>query len=118
MRTVESVPPYKEECSERGGCGLFTYPGLNRGFLFMTWAQNRKRIEKNRQRFLAYKKTLSCDHCELSDHRVLEFHHIGDKDLNVSKMVNHGYGWDRIQKEIEKCIPLCCNCHRLEHWTD
>jgi hypothetical protein len=84
----------------------------------MTWAQNRKRIEKNRQRFLAYKKTLSCDHCELSDHRVLEFHHIGDKDLNVSKMVNHGYGWDRIQKEIEKCIPLCCNCHRLEHWTD
>ena len=84
----------------------------------MTWTQNRKRIERNRQKFLAYKKTLSCDHCELADHRVLEFHHVGDKDLNVSKMVNHGYGWDRIQKEIEKCIPLCCNCHRLEHWVD
>jgi len=33
-------------------------------------------------------------------------------------MVNHGYAWERIQKEIEKCIPLCCNCHRLEHWID
>jgi hypothetical protein len=33
MRTVESVPPYIEGCSERGGCGLLTYPGLNQGFL-------------------------------------------------------------------------------------
>jgi len=84
----------------------------------MTWTQNRKRIERNRQKFLAYKKTLSCDHCELADHRVLEFHHVGDKDFTISKMVNQGYAWERIQKEIEKCIPLCCNCHRLEHWTD
>jgi hypothetical protein len=33
-------------------------------------------------------------------------------------MVNHGYGWKRIEEEIEKCIPLCCNCHRLEHWDN
>jgi hypothetical protein len=30
-------------------------------------------------------------------------------------MVNHGYAWTRVEEEIEKCIPLCCNCHRLEH---
>jgi hypothetical protein len=84
----------------------------------MPWAKDKQRIEKCRKQFLAYKKTLHCTHCKLADHRVLEFHHIGDKDLNVSPMVNQGYSWDRIQKEIEKCIPLCCNCHRLEHWTD
>jgi hypothetical protein len=83
----------------------------------MSWAKDKPRIEQTRKQFLAYKKTLRCSHCELADYRVLEFHHVGDKDLNVSPMVNRGYSWGRIQKEIEKCIPLCCNCHRLEHWT-
>jgi hypothetical protein len=30
----------------------------------------------------------------------------------------NGYGWRRIEEEIKKCIPLCCNCHRLEHWVN
>ena len=21
-------------------------------------------------------------------------------------------------EEIEKCIPLCCNCHRIYHWME
>lgn len=78
---------------------------------------SQKYLQQNRERFLEYKKKLKCEHCGLDDHRVLEFHHVSDKDLNVSNMVNHGYGWSRIQKEISKCIPLCCNCHRLEHWA-
>jgi hypothetical protein len=72
-------------------------------------------IEKN---FLEYKKTLKCQHCGIDDHRILEFHHLRDKDHNISNMVNHGYAWKRIEKEIVKCILLCCNCHRLEHWAD
>jgi hypothetical protein len=84
----------------------------------MPWTRDKQRIEKCRKQFLAYKKTLRCAHYGLADHRVLEFHHIGNKDLKVSAIVNQGYSWDRIQKEIEKCIPLCCNCHRLEHWVD
>jgi hypothetical protein len=62
--------------------------------------------------------TLKCGHCGINDHRILEFHHLGDKDHNISNMVNHGYAWKRIEEEIVKCIPLCCNCHRLEHWSD
>jgi hypothetical protein len=84
----------------------------------MPWTRDKQRIEKCRKQFLAYKKTLRCAHYGLADHRVLEFHHIGNKDLKVSAIVNQGYSWDRIQKEIEKCIPLCCNCHRLKHWID
>jgi hypothetical protein len=76
-----------------------------------------KSIQKNRNKFLEYKKTLSCSFCGLSDHRVLEFHHVGNKDYNISSMVNHGYSWSKVEKEIKKCIPLCCNCHRIEHWT-
>lgn len=76
------------------------------------------RRQTNRQKLLEYKKTLKCNHCGIQDHRLIEFHHLSDKDLNISKMTNHGYSWRRIQKEINKCIPLCCNCHRIVHWKN
>lgn len=75
-------------------------------------------LQKNKERFLEYKKTLSCKRCGNSDHRVLDFHHQNDKDKNVSALVHRGYAWGRIEEEINKCIPLCANCHRLEHWEN
>lgn len=83
--------------------------------LYVTWATDKKRIQKNRQQLLEYKQTLECQHCGISDHRILEFHHVKDKDQNVSRMVSTGLSWNRIKDEINKCIPLCCNCHRIEH---
>tara|TARA_R100001530_G_scaffold58231_1_gene42306 strand:- start:532 stop:789 length:258 start_codon:yes stop_codon:yes gene_type:complete len=82
----------------------------------MPWKKDKERIKVNRERLLKYKKTLNCSYCGLQDHRVLEFHHLKDKDESISRMVNTGYGWKRIQNEITKCIPLCSNCHRIEHW--
>jgi hypothetical protein len=73
---------------------------------------------EHRQKFQDYKASVSCKHCGIKDHRVMEFHHIGDKKNSVSKLVQWGYSWEAIEKEIKKCIPLCCNCHRLEHWED
>jgi hypothetical protein len=32
-----------------------------------------------------------CENCGESDVRVLEFHHIGDKDMAVGAMVSGGY---------------------------
>lgn len=84
----------------------------------MPWSEGKERIKQNKQTLLAYKKGLKCTKCGLDDHRLLEFHHLGAKDKDVSRMVNTGYGWKTVQKEIDKCIPLCCNCHRLEHWKD
>ena len=81
----------------------------------MPCSKRKERINQNRQKLLQYKKTLQCEQCGLNDHRVIEFHHIKDKDQNVSRMVSNGLSWQRIQNEIKKCIPLCCNCHRIEH---
>jgi hypothetical protein len=53
-----------------------------------------------------------CTKCGESDPRVLEFHHRGGKDMEVSYMVSAGYSVERIQGEIEKCDVLCANCHR------
>ena len=31
-------------------------------------------------------------------------------------MVNNSYSISRIEEEIEKCIVLCGNCHRIQHY--
>jgi len=84
----------------------------------MSWKEDKKRIRKNRQKLIKYKKTLCCKACGLDDYRVLEFHHLCDKEGCISRMVGVGYGWKTIMKEIDKCVALCSNCHRIEHWTE
>ena len=72
--------------------------------------------KKRTEQYVNYKKTLSCTKCGTTDYRVLEFHHIKDKTHNIAFMVNRSFSWEEIEKEISKCIPLCANCHRLEHY--
>lgn len=73
--------------------------------------------QKNRQRYIDYKKTLFCNKCGIKDFRVIEFHH---KDRNAKKYnisnLAYKYSWNTIMKEINKCIPLCANCHRIAEW--
>ena len=59
-----------------------------------------------------YLLTHPCEECGESDVRVLEFHHVGNKDMAVSYMVSAGYSVERIQREIDACKVLCANCHR------
>lgn len=55
----------------------------------------------------------SCTKCGNTDPRVLDFHHIGSKDMDVSSM--RTLSKERILEEIKQCIVLCANCHRIEH---
>ena len=74
-----------------------------------------ERVRENRAKFVEYKKTLSCEHCGIKDFRVIEFHHTSnDKEECVANMM--GFAFKRIMKEIQKCIPLCANCHRILHF--
>ena len=36
----------------------------------------------------------------------------------INQLIRNFSTYESGSKEIEKCIPLCCNCHRLEHWVD
>jgi hypothetical protein len=59
-----------------------------------------------------YLLTHPCTQCGETDVRVLEFHHVGGKDMAVSAMVAGGYPIERIQAEVSKCTVLCANCRR------
>lgn len=47
---------------------------------------------------------------------ALEFHHTDPdkKDFSVS-VDGSTRSWDRIKREIEKCVLVCANCHREIH---
>ena len=83
--------------------------------LNMPWAKDKNRIKENRRKYIDYKKKIRCEHCGVRDHRVIDFHHLRDKHTEVSQLIYQGYGWTTIMSEIDKCIPLCSNCHRIHH---
>jgi predicted HNH restriction endonuclease len=47
---------------------------------------------------------------------AFEFHHHkGEKDFNIGNVANKS--WGSIAKELQKCVLVCSNCHRIEHCT-
>lgn len=55
-----------------------------------------------------------CIECGEKDIHYLEFHHESDdKEDLVSQIIDNR--WSDLEKEIKKCIILCCNCHAELH---
>jgi hypothetical protein len=69
---------------------------------------------RNKEFIQNLKKSLKCSNCGDDRWYVLDFHHIGKKEYNINKMISRN-SIDKIKIELEKCIPLCSNCHREEH---
>jgi hypothetical protein len=54
--------------------------------------------------------------CELcNESRISEFHHIKTKHFSIYSGVKRGFSIRRIKSELENCISVCPNCHRLIH---
>jgi hypothetical protein len=70
-----------------------------------------------RVRVTEYKALHGCCRCPENDPVCLDFHHLDptEKDINPSKMVEHGWSWERMLREIYKCVVMCANCHRKLH---
>ena len=81
----------------------------------------KKRLRKERlEWWLEYKKQFKCERCKNDDTRVLDFHHEDAKvkEYNVSEMACRGLSKETIMKELEKCVCLCSNCHRILHYEE
>lgn len=89
------------------------------------WRENNKEYIKIKQREDKRKRKEQaidylggkCHSCGGTFHpAIFEFHHIdpttkGDKD--PSKCLS--LSWQKLQIELDKCILVCANCHRLIH---
>ncbi len=68
---------------------------------------------------LTYLLDHPCVDCGEADVRVLDFDHIiGEKTAHVSSLVGRGASWQRIEKEMAKCVVRCANCHRRKTAID
>ena len=50
-----------------------------------------------------------CKICGTNNIFVLQFHHSEDKLYEISSIID--LRWSKIEKELNKCILLCANCH-------
>ena len=83
---------------------------------------NTERTRQRRSELRAWvyrvKRGRGCTQCDEGDPACLDFHHLdeSEKEMQIGRMVTHGYRRERISEEIEKCVVLRANCHRKEHY--
>lgn len=80
------------------------------------WEERREEI---RRRLWEFKLRNPCVDCGECDPRVLQFDHVrGNKTCDVSALAySRKASWDRIEKEIKKCVVRCANCHARRTWN-
>jgi len=61
-------------------------------------------------------KCIDCNNCYLPS--VYDFHHLDTtiKENNIARIM--GRKWENIVPELDKCVLLCANCHRIRHNND
>ena len=77
--------------------------------------RERERRQYRREIISEIKIKSGCIDCGYNENFVaLDFDHINNKSMNVSKAVGTGKPLEFILKEIEKCVVRCANCHRIK----
>lgn len=64
------------------------------------------------------KKNSKCKICGISgkEHpEILDFHHGEERKFSITQGHVYNFSKKRVQKEIDKCIIICANCHRILH---
>ena len=80
--------------------------------------RNRTARKRNTLFINEYKVQTGCGRCGYNKHAcALDFHHIGAKKENVARLAKSCLSLDTLKEEMCKCIVLCSNCHREEHYS-
>ena len=78
-----------------------------------------EKLKKKREEYRALVAEIraksKCEICGENHPACLDFHHEGDKAIEISNAIPH-WGKTRLLEEIAKCKILCANCHRKLHY--
>ena len=90
-----------------------TYYEKNKAKVIKAAAVNRKKFTAD---WAAFKSTLKCSVCGENHPATLDFHHVdpNEKEHSIDRLVRN-CSWKTIERELEKCVVLCANCHRKHH---
>lgn len=76
--------------------------------------QSKERSDRLKQQCIEYKGSICycCGYNKCSN--AMDFHHLNrkDKTYNISFAIKRKYTFDEIKNELDKCILVCCRCHR------
>lgn len=110
IKPVENFPKWKRR-------GEYRRTGVCRECIRERNRKNDRRKRERANKLIEKAKDRPCALCgKQYPASVMDFHHIEEKGNEVSKMRN--YSVEAIKKEMEKCVILCCNCHRMLENTD
>lgn len=77
----------------------------------------KKYKQNTREAFNIFKAGLKCSNCGESRWWLLDFHHL-DPTEKEREVVNLVQSPRKLEKELQKCIVLCSNCHRDLHYRE
>ena len=77
--------------------------------------------ERIRAKLLEYHGgALICADCKFTSeiYSIFDYHHIDSstKEHTISSILDHK--WDTVKEEVDKCVLLCANCHRVRHYKE
>jgi len=81
-------------------------------------ARVKERRVKTKQWAVEYKGSICC-HCNQKFHfSAFDFHHTDpkEKENDLGLMMNSTE--EKLKLELDKCILLCANCHRIHHFKE
>ena len=91
------------------------------------YQENKEKVNERKKKDRQNKKLRAieflggkCYDCQLKSEYadVYDFHHLDptQKEIGVNRIL--GNAWDKIKEELEKCVLLCANCHRIRHYKE
>ncbi len=83
----------------------------------VTYSKNRLKHKKEWLKIIISKGLNKCSKCGFDKHFcAIDFHHQNpkEKEFKIAQIIDTKPTPDKIA-ELDKCIPLCTNCHRILH---
>lgn len=100
--------PWKDKEKQRAAIRKHYYANRQ---MYIDKAKARKL--KLRQWLRDFKEANYCSNCKTTyPYYVMDFDHIGYKQVEIASLVNKSSNFSQIRLEITQCEVVCSNCHR------